>query len=80
MGRGGPTHNATKEQVRVKRTDRTQQQPSPRARAIRQAAQAADAHQANPDTNTLHRLRAAVQTAHNVGATWAEIRAARGQQ
>lgn len=64
-------------------TDRNGQQPpqpSPRARAIRQAAQAADAHQANPDTNTLHRLRATVQTAHNLGATWADIRTARGQR
>lgn len=82
MGRGGPTHNATKEQVRVKRTDRTQQQPSPRprARAIQAAADACNAHQQAPDTHTFHRLRATVQTAHNLGATWADIRAARGQQ
>lgn len=64
-------------------TDRNGQQPpqpSPRARAIQAAADACNTHQNAPDTHTLHRLRATVQTAHNLGATWADIRTARGQR
>jgi hypothetical protein len=56
------------------------QQPTPRALAIQTAAQAADAHQAAPDTNTLHRMQSAVRTAQNLGASPADIRAARATQ
>jgi hypothetical protein len=64
----------------VKRTDAQAQQPSPRALAVRQAAQAADAHQAAPDTYTLHCLQSAVRTAQNLGASLKDIRAARATQ
>ncbi|MCM1943161.1 hypothetical protein NC239_33660 [Streptomyces sp. G3] len=53
------------------------QQPSPRTLAVQAAAQAADAHQTAPDTYTLHTLQSAVQTAQNLGASLADIRAAR---
>lgn len=59
------------------RNGQPQQQPSPRALAVRLAAQAADAHQTAPDTYTLHTLQSAVQTARNLGASLADIRSAR---
>ncbi len=48
-----------------------------RTQAVHAAAQAADAHQAAPDTATLHDMQATVQAALNLGASPADIRAAR---
>ncbi|MFF4834077.1 hypothetical protein [Streptomyces sp. NPDC001315] len=64
----------------MERTDQQPTQPSPRAIAVRNAADAADAYQAAPDTYTLHRMQSAVQSAQNLGASLQDIRAARGQQ
>jgi hypothetical protein len=61
----------------VDRNGQPQAGPSPRAIAIRNAADAANAYQASPDTYTLHRMQSAVQTAQNLGATLRDIRAAR---
>jgi len=64
-------------------TDRNGQHdhgPSPRDVAVNNAADAANAHQASPDTYTLHRMQSAVQTAQLLGASLQDIRAARGQQ
>ena len=58
-------------------TDHQPQQPTPLAQAVQAAAQAADAHQSTPDTATLHAMQTAVQTALNLGATPADIRATR---
>jgi hypothetical protein len=54
--------------------------PSPRDIAVNNAADAANAYQAAPDTYTLHRMQSAVQTAQLLGASLTDIRAARGQQ
>jgi hypothetical protein len=54
--------------------------PSPRDVAVHNAADAANAYQATPDTYTLHRMQSAVQTAQLLGASLQDIRAARGQQ
>ena len=63
--------------------DSTTQHPdqhSPRALAIRNAADACDAHEQQPDTHTQHHMQQAVQTALNLGATHADIRNARTKQ
>ncbi|NUS79177.1 MAG: hypothetical protein HOV70_23665 [Streptomyces sp.] len=60
-----------------KSTSTPQPQPSPRDRAVQRAAQAADTHQTRPDTATLYDLRSTVQAALDLGATFADIRAAR---
>lgn len=60
------------------RIDQPRAQHSPRALAVHRAAQAADAHAAaGADATTLQALAAAVQGALNLGATFADIRAAR---
>lgn len=61
----------------MKATDQTAQQDTPRAQAVRTAAQAVNAHATAPDTATLHTMQTAVQTAQNLGATLTDIRDAR---
>ncbi|MEU8756241.1 hypothetical protein AB0C88_37715 [Streptomyces chartreusis] len=63
-----------------KSTSTPHAQHSPRADAVTNAAAACNAHQQHPDTYTLHRMQAAVQTAQLLGASLQDIRAARGQQ
>ena len=61
----------------MKPSDQQPQQPTPQAVAVRAAAQAADAHQQAPDTTTLRDMQAKVQAALDLGASPADIRAAR---
>jgi hypothetical protein len=55
------------------------EQPTLRAQAVQAAAQAADAHTAQPDSVTLHNLQLTVQAALNLGAAPDDIRQARAQ-
>lgn len=59
------------------RIDPHRPQPTPRADAVRTAAAACDAHQADPDTVTLRTMQTTVQAALNLGAHPHDIRDAR---